>query len=236
MAVSSRKRLKNSLDVRSCVLGGLFSLPLVFFVGVVFRVFFSKTQSSGSNGTPPHALILLFLVLFLRCPAALVVSPILAARPASWRFLRGAFLGPARFWDSPGTLPRPFFLGTRGGRGVSWLLVLGLCFPLLFCSAASHVLLEGPANGSTYGRPGALDVPPLARVRAGGSPSEGGGLVPSCFWDLAAMFCLAEGHRDPRTHSVQGLLVGEGGVLSAPSGLFFSHALVTVFPRPRFFF
>ena len=59
-------------------------------------------------------------------------------------------------------------------------LSLVFVLPLLFCFAASHVLLEGPANGSTYGRPGALDIPPLVRVRARRSPSEGGGLVPSC--------------------------------------------------------
>ena len=57
-------------------------------------------------------------------------------------------------------------------------------------------------------------------------------MVPSCFWDLVALFCLAEGHRDPRTHSVQGLFVREGAFLSAPSGLF-SHTLLFF---PPFFF
>ena len=73
-----------------------------FFVDVVFFFFFFKRQRSGSNRTPPHALFCLFLFSFC-VPPRFVVSPFLAVRPASWRFSRGAILGPARFWDSPGT-------------------------------------------------------------------------------------------------------------------------------------
>ena len=128
---------------------------------------FFKRYSSGSNRTPPHALVLLFLFA-LFCPAALVCSAHFGRASCFLAFFSGCHSGPRVFLGfslnlrglsslAPSEAP---FLGTRGGKGVSWLLFLGLCFPLLFCSAASHVLLEGPANGSTYGRPGALDVPP----------------------------------------------------------------------------
>ena len=79
--------------------------------------------------------------------------------------------------------------------------------------------------------PGRSTSRPLAQVRARGSPSEGGGLVPSCFW-IWLPFCLAEGHRDPRTHSVQGLFVREGGVFVCPLRPFFTR---TFFPAPGFF-
>ena len=63
--------------------------------------------------------LLYFLVVSLLCPAALFVSPFLAVGPASWRFSRGAILGPARFWDSPGTY------GTRARSPLSEALFLG---------------------------------------------------------------------------------------------------------------
>ena len=92
---------KNSIDVRS----GFFwvrSLFLRFFADVVFVfVVLFKRQRSGSHRTPPHThLSCLFLFLFC-VPPLLSVSPVLAMRPASRRFSRGAILGPARFWDSP---------------------------------------------------------------------------------------------------------------------------------------
>ena len=93
---------KNSIDVRS----GFFwvrSLFLRFFRRRrFFLFFFFKRQRSGSNRTPPHALVLLFPFSFC-VPPLFSVSPVLAVRPASWRFSRGAILGPARFWDSPWT-------------------------------------------------------------------------------------------------------------------------------------
>ena len=63
------------------------SLFLRFFVDVVsvFLGFF-KRERSGSNRTPPHALICLFLFSF--CPAALGLSSVVAVRLASWPVLR----------------------------------------------------------------------------------------------------------------------------------------------------
>ena len=92
---------KNSLVVRSGVFSGSFSLPLVFSPTSFFAVFFFKRQRSGSHRTPLHT-HLFCCSLFLFCvPPLLSVPPVLAVRPASWRFLRGAILGPGWFWDSP---------------------------------------------------------------------------------------------------------------------------------------
>ena len=131
-------------------------------------------------------------------------------------------------WNTRGLSPlapseAPFW--TRGGKGVSWLLVLGfLFFLLLFCFAASRVLLEGPANGSTYGRPGALDVPPLARVRARGSPSEGGISLPYFVWQRVTGTL-------GRTAS-RAFLLGRGRFCLPPQAIFHTHVLC---PRPCFF-
>ena len=46
--------------------------------------------------------------------------------------------------------------------------------------------------------------------------------------------CLPEGHRDPRTHSVQGLFVWGGGLVRAPSQALFTRAFC--FSRPFFCF
>ena len=201
---------------------------------------FSKRHRSGSNRTPPHALVLLFLVLFLLSRRACCFA--LFGRASRFlAFSSGCHSGPRTFlgfsWNTwglsslaPSEAP---FLGTRGGRGVSWLLVLGLCFPLLFCSAASHVLLEGPANGSTYGRPGALDVPPLARVRARGSPSEGGGLVPSCFGIWLPCFVWKRVTGTLGRTASRAFLLGRGRFFFLPPQALFLH---TRFFPPLFFF
>ena len=96
-AARSRTCLENSLDVRSCFLRVCSLFFGFFFVDAVFF----KRHSSGSKRTPRHALVLLFLVRFCFVPPRLFVPPTLAVRPASWRFSRGAILGPACFWDSP---------------------------------------------------------------------------------------------------------------------------------------
>ena len=178
-----------------------------------------------------------FVLFFLCCPAAFVCSAHFGRASCFLAFSSGCHSGPRAFLGFSLNLrglsslapSEALFLGTRGGRGVSWLLFLGLCFPLLFCSAASHVFLEGPANGSTYGRPGALDVPPLARVRARGSPSEGGGLVPSCFGIWLPYF-VGRGSQGPRA-----FVSGMGAFLCPHTGPFFHTHLFSV-SRPRFFF
>ena len=120
---------------------GSFADVVSVFLGFVFAflAFSSKRERSGGHRPPPHApvfVVFLFVVL-----PRLFGSPVLAVRPASRRFFGVPFWAPRVF----GILLEPseaLFLGTRGGRGVSWLLVLVCCFfPLLFCFcfAASHV-------------------------------------------------------------------------------------------------
>ena len=53
-------------------------------------------------------------------------------------------------------------------------------------------------------------------------------------WDFDGTFCLPVGHRDPRTPSVQGRCVWDGGVFLCPHTGPFSHC--TFFPAPGFFF
>ena len=74
-------------------------------------------------------------------------------------------------------------------------------------------------------------VSPAPRPSEGqGKPLEGGGLVPSF---CGILFCEPVGHRDPRTHCVQGLFVRGGGVFLYPlTGPFFTRT----FSRPRVFF
>ena len=71
-------------------------------------------------------------------------------------------------------------------------------------------------------------------------PSEGQGSASSAegwsppflgFWRLV---CEPEGHRDPRTHSVQGLLSGEGAFYLPPHRPFFTLHVSS--PPPFFFF
>ena len=80
------------------------SLCLNLFVWDLFvKLCWGLSLSVGSAYWGLSVLVCLPARPFLFCPAALVVSPFLAVRPASWCFLRGAILGPACFWDSPGT-------------------------------------------------------------------------------------------------------------------------------------
>ena len=76
-----------------------FFVDVVFvFLGFVFvlLVFSFKRERSGSNRTPPHAPVFVVLVF---CPAATRFG----RASCFLAFFRGAILGPARFWDSPGT-------------------------------------------------------------------------------------------------------------------------------------
>ena len=126
---------KNSLDVRSAVF--VFVLSSLRFSPTSLCFFWFKfsfeRHSSGSNRNT-RTFVCCSGSLF--CPA--VVSPFLAVRPASWRSLRGAILGPARClgfsWNSWGLsslAPSEALFGREAARGFSWLLVLGfVCFVL----------------------------------------------------------------------------------------------------------
>ena len=149
-----------------------------FFGGVfvdavsAFSVFF-KRDRSGKNRTPPHALALVFFCFY---PTVFGLSPFLAVRRVSWRFLGVPFCAPRVFGillELAGLKSaRPFrspFLWTRGVKGVSPLLFCGFCF--LF---GVFVALRRPANqwldptagpGCSTSRPspasrvGAMDAP-----------------------------------------------------------------------------
>ena len=100
----------------------------------------------------------------------------------------------------------------------------------MFCFAATLFLEARVGDLAEVGN--GRSRPPLARVRARGAP-RARRVGPLLFWDFDGLFCQPEGHRDPRTQSVQGLFVREGGDFSAPSqALFHTHFL----SRPRFFF
>ena len=74
---------------------------------------------------------------------------------------------------------------------------------------------------------------PLARVRARGSPSEGGGLVPSCFGIWSPYFVGSTTHiwsQGPRA-----FCLGWGAISVPPHRLFF-HTRLFLFPAPGFFF
>ena len=160
-------------------------------------------------------------------------------RPVSWRLFGVPFWAPRVFGillELMGLeLARPFrgpFLGREAARVFPCFLCLVFVSPLLFCFAASHVLLEGPPiNGSTYGRPGALDVPPLARVRARGCPSRAEGWSPPC---AVFVFCLVFGFgsQGPRRIAPRAFCL-EGVPFSGCSLGSHTHVLS---PAPGFFF
>ena len=92
----------------SCVFWWVFAIVFALFFGFSLPKLFGKILLMSG---------LVFLVFF---------SPLLV--------FRGAILGPGRFLDSLGTSLRPFSR-TRGGKGVSLLLVPCVVFPrfVLFC-------------------------------------------------------------------------------------------------------
>ena len=166
---------KNSLDVRSCFLGFVLS-SLGFFVDVAFVFPFLilfKRQSSGSNRTPPHALVLFVPVLFLSRRAWFS-----AVHPASWCFFGVPFWAPRVFGillELTGLdLARPFqgpFLDARR-QGCFFASCLWFMFSP-FCFAVTHVLLEGPPRDPRV-------ISPAARPSEGqGKRLEHRGLVPS---------------------------------------------------------
>ena len=98
----SRKCLEKILLMSDLVFLGFFSHPLVFSSTSRFLFFFFKRESSGSNRAHPHThLGCFFLFLFLSRRACLFALFGRASRFLA--FFWGAILGPARFWDSPGT-------------------------------------------------------------------------------------------------------------------------------------
>ena len=119
---------KISLDVRSAVFW-VRSLFVWFFRR---RRFFLRETDQVVIGHPSHAPVLV-CSFFVLCPAAHVFARF--GRASRFlRFPRGAFLGPVRFWDSPGTCSEACFLG-REAAGVfrascAWFFLFPFCFVL----------------------------------------------------------------------------------------------------------
>ena len=145
--------------------GGLFSL-LWFFRRR--RFFFLKRHRSGSNRTPPHT-HLFCLFLFSFCVRRVCSLPVLAVRPASWRFFGVPFWAPCVFGILLELVLRPFFLDARRQGFSCASLALLFFFPLLFCLAATHFF--SPSRWSR--RSGQRVISPAPR------PSEGEGSASS---------------------------------------------------------
>ena len=155
--------------------------------------------------------------------------PVLAVRPASWRFFGVPFWTPRVFWILLGP-SEAFFLGREAARVFCASLALFFFFPVSLCFAAvfSHAL-EGADPSSNVAYPRVIE--PAPRPSEGPGSAIVRGRLDTAFRDtFFALTCLAEGHRDPL-----GLFLWGGGAFSAPSGPF-SHALVFVSPPQVFFF
>ena len=212
-----------------------------FFVVVVFGFcFFSRDIAQVVTGHP-HTHLFCFSCSLLFCPAALV-PPILAVRPASWRFFSGCHSGPRVFFgillELTGLeLARPF----RGP--FSWDARRQGCFLasfpwfvfspfVLFCGFTRFA--RRPSQWLDLRQARGARRPPLARVRARGSPSEGGGLVPSCSGISLPYFVWQRVAGTLGRTASRALLLGRGRFCLPPQALFHTH--VFVFPRPVFFF
>ena len=151
--------LMSGLVFLGCLLSALLVVsPTSSLFSFLFSSFF-KRDRSGSNRAHPHTHLVFFSFFLSVSPPHSVCSPVLAVRPFFLAFCRGAILGPGRFLDSLGTSLRPFSR-TRGGKGVSLLLVLCFVFPrfVLFCGRT--LFLEGRAGAYTEPCPGRSEPAP----------------------------------------------------------------------------
>ena len=238
LAGRSRKCLEKFSCCQVCCFFWVRSFFLSFFSSTSF--FFSRDIAQVVTGHPHSRTC-------FACSFSLFVSRRLCLFRPFWPcvlllgvFFSGCHSGPRAVlgfsWNLWGlSFARPFrgpFLGTRGGKGFSFFLILFFFFPFLFCG---HTLSR-KARPVISRRPAAGDrARPLARVRARGLPYLGRRVGPLLLWAFVGLFCEPVGHRDPRTHCVQGLFVREGGDFSAPAqALFHTHFLLP--PQVFFFF
>ena len=133
----SRNCLEKILLMSGLVFLGFLLSSFGCLADVVVSFFF-KRDSSGSHRAHPHTHLFCFF-LFCFCVPPRLFLPVLAVRPASWRFFRGAILDPRVF----GILLGPseaFFLGTRGGKGFLCFSCLVFLFPrvVVFCGCFFH--------------------------------------------------------------------------------------------------
>ena len=106
-------------------------------------------------------------------------------------------------------------------------------FPFVFCFAATP-FLERPGVVSLTRR--VLLPTPRRSDSQGTAQFWAGAIGRPLFGDFDGIFCLPEGHRDPRTHSVQGPFCWGGGLFCASSGPFFHTARFLFPPQVLFFF
>ena len=193
---------KNSLSVRSSVCGfvlssfGCSSTPFHFLFLSVAR----DIEQVGTGHPHTHWCWSFFFVF---------VPPRLAYRPF-WPcvLFLGVFFG-VPFWaprvfgillELMGLeLARPFrgpFLGCEAARVFPCLLCLVFVSPLLFCFAASHVLLEGPPMARPTAGPGRSTSRPSPERGPGGAP-RGRRVGPLLVLFLSSVLCLVLGYRDP---------------------------------------
>ena len=99
-------RSRNCPEKFSCCQVWCFFAVVLFSFGFFRRRRFSRffclrDRDQVVTGHPFTRTCFVVPFFFFCVPPLLSVSPVLAVRPASRRFSRGAILGPARFWDSP---------------------------------------------------------------------------------------------------------------------------------------
>ena len=169
----SRKCLEKILLMSGLVFGFFFLSSFGFFSSTsCFFCFFLREKAQVVTGhTPTRTWVAFSCSCF--CPAALVCSPFLAVRPASWRFLGVPFWAPRVFWDSPGTSEALFLDARRQG---CFLVVSFFCFVFPFCCVLrlfSHQL-EG-ADPSSYVAHPRVVVPAPRPSEGAGAPSSATG-------------------------------------------------------------
>ena len=165
LAVRSRNCLEKSSWCQVCCFWVHF-LFLRFFADVIFvSVCFLRDKAQVVTRHPQYAPVFVVPVL-LFCPAAAGLSTVLDVRPASWRFLRGAFLVGclegfggrtlSLFWRAFGA--EPFCMGALfccfWGENAAGFWGSGAAVPgsglssLLFPPSSSSFLLLGSAQVS----------------------------------------------------------------------------------------
>ena len=197
-------------------------------------VFFLRDKDQVVTGHP-HTHWLGFSLLFF-CPAAFVLSPFLAVRPASWCFLGAPFRALRGFWillELTGLeLARPFqgpFLDVRR-QGCFCASLLWFLFSPSVVFAATLFLVSPSRSSRRRGQERVIS--PAPRPSEGqGVPLEGGGLVPSfcCYCLVSCVWFWVTG---TQAHCAKSLLFGGGALFGLLPGL--SHTRFV--PCPRFFF
>ena len=165
-------------------------------------VFFWERESSGSNRTPPRALVL-FVAFLLFAPPRLAYRPFWPCVLSPGVF-SGCHSGPRVFfgfsWNLQGLSslsPSEALSGCEAARVFLRFLFVVFVFPFLFCFAAARVFLESQSRWS-HRRGQERVISPAPRPSEGkGVPLEGGGLVPflCCYCLVSCVWVWAQGPR-----------------------------------------